>query len=379
MIQDSRVPLVISGTGAALVGVLVGEAVALAAVPSEGLDALYWVSALTTAPFIAICLAGGYWLPRSEIAPERYRRIARWCLGGLVGFVLLNLVTIPFVSQIDVFVLVGWLRWAGAVGAGGGTVLGIVEARAIQRAVVAERTRVRAAEAESREELVTYLHDLLRHKVRNAVNAIDGHTALLAQKTDADGDHVAAIDRQTDELRTVTREVRTLLQTSGTDVALEPRNVCAVIQDELDEVRSRYDGVEVEFQCQDDPIAVSGRLIDRVFRSVIVNAVVHDPADVSRVRVAVEVAADVVAVRIVDNGPGVPEHKREQLFDLDRGGTPEQGLGLPLVRILVERYGGSIELTESDAGGSVFTIELPRPGNSDLQRGRRQGLVASRP
>lgn len=365
MNSDSRIPLVLSGIGAAFAGVLIGEGFAIWTITGTLLIGLFWVSAATTAPFIGASVYGGYWLRHSDIPESRYRRILGWAVGGLVGFVCLNLLTIWYTEPLNVFELAGWLRWAGALGAGTGTVLGIVEARAIQRAVQRERIRVRAVEAETREELLTYLHNLLRHKVRNSVNAIDGHAALLANEADANGDYAAAIERQTDELTTITQEIRTLLEASGAEVELRPHDLRTLIGDELAAIETEYDGVDVEFDCPADATVVGGNLIDRIFRNLIVNAVVHDPADVSEVKIEVEEVADYVVIQVEDDGPGIPDRKRDRLFDLNRGGTPEKGLGLPLVRILVERYGGTIELTSSGDDGTVFTVKLPRPGVQD--------------
>lgn len=345
-------------------GILLGEAIALAVVAGAGVDSLFFVGALTSAPFLFATVYGGYWLASSDVPPNLYWRVALWTVGGLVGFVLINVATMVLVDPLGVFEVVGWLRWAASLGAGTGVTVGIVEARAVHRAVVAERARIRADEAETREELLAYLHNLLRHKVRNAVNAIDGHASLLATHPDDGEGSREAIERQTDELLWITRETRTLLEASGVDEDVGTIELCTVIREELADVRDGFDGVEVELECPGSVPVVGDGLLRRAFRNLITNAAAHDPEVVSRVAVAVTEADEAVTVRIEDDGAGIPEHKRARLFDLDRGGTPEKGLGLPLVGILVERHGGTIELTETGSDGSVFTVGLPTPAHS---------------
>ncbi|MFI0790131.1 ATP-binding protein [Streptomyces lydicus] len=83
-------------------------------------------------------------------------------------------------------------------------------------------------------------------------------------------------------------------------------------------------------------------------------------------QVEVEVRAEgrTAVVRVSDNGPGVPEARRAEIFT--EGWTTKQppahgqrGIGLALVRRLAERYGGGAEVGERPGGGAVFTVTVP--------------------
>ncbi|MEV5597941.1 sensor histidine kinase [Streptomyces sp. NPDC052496] len=83
-------------------------------------------------------------------------------------------------------------------------------------------------------------------------------------------------------------------------------------------------------------------------------------------RVEVELRAEdrTAVVRVRDNGPGVPEERRAEIFT--EGWTTKEppahgqrGIGLALVRRLAERYGGTAEVAESPEGGAEFTVTLP--------------------
>ena len=81
---------------------------------------------------------------------------------------------------------------------------------------------------------------------------------------------------------------------------------------------------------------------------VIVIATEHDPGN------------GVVRVSIADNGPGIAPTDREKLF-MPYYSTKQRGsgLGLAIVRRIIVEHGGSIEVGDNGARGTMFTIELP--------------------
>lgn len=115
-----------------------------------------------------------------------------------------------------------------------------------------------------------------------------------------------------------------------------------------------------------DPLWVEGdetRLV-QVFINLLHNATKFTPTR-GRIEVRTEIDSGVVTVHVVDNGPGVPPHMQGRIFDLfaqaeegeyqAHGGL---GIGLALVRRLVERHEGSVALTSS-SDGSDFRVRLP--------------------
>jgi len=70
---------------------------------------------------------------------------------------------------------------------------------------------------------------------------------------------------------------------------------------------------------------------------------------------------DHVTIRIADNGPGIPDERKERVFGrgeqgLESAGT---GVGLYLVDTLVERYGGSVRIEDNTPCGAVVVLTLP--------------------
>lgn len=113
------------------------------------------------------------------------------------------------------------------------------------------------------------------------------------------------------------------------------------------------------------PVWVRGHTeaLFRAVRNLVENAIRHTPAGVS---IEVEVTEDCV-VRVLDDGPGVPEADRESIFRRfwrrDRAKAESRGLGLAIVARVAEAHDGSVTVESRSGGGSLFTLRL-RPAAS---------------
>jgi signal transduction histidine kinase len=108
------------------------------------------------------------------------------------------------------------------------------------------------------------------------------------------------------------------------------------------------------------PVWVRGQseALFRAVRNLVENAIRHTPAGVS---IEVEVQAD-GTVRVLDDGPGVPEADRASIFRRfwrrDRARGDGRGLGLAIVARVVEAHEGSVTVEDRPGGGAVFTLRL---------------------
>lgn len=111
------------------------------------------------------------------------------------------------------------------------------------------------------------------------------------------------------------------------------------------------------------PVAMDGDRLTLVFINLIDNAIKH-----GRLGGTVSVAVDLsdrrfAHVFVDDDGPGVPAVDRERLFALgERGATSADGsgIGLALVRLMLERVGGRVEVVDAPLGGARFALSIPR-------------------
>lgn len=93
-----------------------------------------------------------------------------------------------------------------------------------------------------------------------------------------------------------------------------------------------------------------------VFDNLVSNAVKHGGA--SEVRITITEKQKVI-VKVEDNGKGIPDRILKGIFEKGFTTGKGSGLGLYIVRKLIESYGGDIRAEKTDKG-AVFVIELPR-------------------
>ena len=82
----------------------------------------------------------------------------------------------------------------------------------------------------------------------------------------------------------------------------------------------------------------------------------------------------VIMLEVTDTGPGVPADVAQKIFDpffsTKEGGT---GLGLPIAARIVELHGGFVQYASDRAGGTTFSVLLPRPTNHESQSAPDRG------
>ncbi|MFD0439371.1 ATP-binding protein [Streptomyces chartreusis] len=128
-----------------------------------------------------------------------------------------------------------------------------------------------------------------------------------------------------------------------------------------------------------DRTGLPDRLIDPRGLVTIVGNLVDNALDATagtpHARVEVELQAEgrIATLRVRDTGPGIAEEQRELIFTegwstKQRPAHRERGIGLPLVRRLAERQGGSATVGEAAGGGAEFTVVLPEAlAEADLE------------
>ncbi len=120
-------------------------------------------------------------------------------------------------------------------------------------------------------------------------------------------------------------------------------------------------------------LQADGERLTQVVSSLLANARVHTPPGTG-IEITVRDCNGAVEVTVADNGPGIPEAARAHVFDRFFRADPSRsrasggaGLGLAIVRAIVEAHGGLAAASLSESGGTRIALTLPRtaPGSAE--------------
>ncbi|HEY6298075.1 MAG TPA: response regulator [Candidatus Binatus sp.] len=256
-----------------------------------------------------------------------------------------------------------------------------------------EHHALQEAEAASRmkeEFLATVSHEL-----RNPLNAIMGWVHLLrSEKLD--------VAKSSKALETIERNVH--LQTALIDDILDVSRIMqgkinltfrtvrmsAVVEAAVAAVRPTADakGVALEYKRTADSDEISGDAdrLQQIVWNLLSNAIKFTPRD-GRVTVSMGRHDGELALTVLDTGQGISQDFLPHVFDrfsqADSGSTRAHGglgLGLAIVRHLVELHAGTVEATSAGAGqGASFSVRLPIRDAKAVTAGDEQGQTATRP
>jgi len=207
---------------------------------------------------------------------------------------------------------------------------------------------------------------VLRHNLRNRMNVIVGWAAELEGNDDPE---VAAaggrIGEAARDLVDVGEQVRLLVETAedvgGPMTTVDVRtHLCPLIERD----RANHANVTIESDLREGvTVAVpNAKLLTVAVRNAVENAIEHNDADHPWVRITAAPSDDETRthIRVVDNGPGIPEAERKVI----RRGTETplkhgSGLGLWLIRWIVTGAGGEVSFDDNEPRGTVVTLSLP--------------------
>jgi PAS domain S-box-containing protein len=245
---------------------------------------------------------------------------------------------------------------------------------------VSERRRLEAALRRRVEELAEAdrrkdeFLAMLAHELRNPLAAVRGAIAV-ARRPDADAAaHVDAhevLDRQSRHLARLIDDLLDVARIHRGTVALrrEPTDAAAALERAVEAVRPLVEarGHALSVATADGPLRVLAdpTRLEQVFGNLLANAAKYTEPG-GRIEAAAGRRGAEVVVAVRDNGVGIPPEMLPKVFDLfaqvDRSLARSEGglgIGLTLVKRLVEGHGGTVEARSEPGRGSEFVVRLP--------------------
>jgi signal transduction histidine kinase len=242
-----------------------------------------------------------------------------------------------------------------------------------------------------REESRLDLYSVVAHDLRGPLSTImmradlllKGRKGPLSPEVARD---VALMRQRMGDLVAMVSDFLDLARLEGADVELTrvPVDLRALTKEVVEDFdpMATSKGVTLEVDAFDEPLLVSadGRRLTQVLSNLLSNAIKFSPAS-AVVRIQFEVHPDAIEVRVKDTGPGIDPAALPKLFTryaraLDANHTVSgTGLGLMIVKQLVEAHGGTVGVSTEVGRGSVFSFSLPRLGHES----KRASLPRARP
>ncbi len=206
--------------------------------------------------------------------------------------------------------------------------------------------------AQSHRDIELYA-SFLQHDIRNDLQIIMNHAEaalmLLEEKT--------TVSEYIQTVEAASERMVHLLDIFGRPGAADERNLMTILERVKSQAEKAHPNLRVSIQSDSRDIELqSARLIAIVFDNLLRNSAEFSEEDVSVVIKVTQFEGE-VEVTMSDDGPGIPDNIRPNLFE--RGvSTTGSGFGLYLSKRVVEGYEGSIELISTDSGTS-YRILLP--------------------
>ena len=218
---------------------------------------------------------------------------------------------------------------------------------------------------EEQRDSLKLLNQVVRHDIRNQLMVVESYTELLEDSLPDDQSRTYArtvieAAKQAAEITETARDVTDVLLQVGADRS--PMSLRTELTEQIATIRSDQDRATVSVDGSiPDVTVLADDLLEAVFRNLLANAVVHNDKGVAEIAVSTRLSEDAVRVSIADNGPGIDDDHKEQIFQegeksLESGGT---GVGLYLVKTLVGKYEGDVWVEDNEPTGSAFVVELP--------------------
>lgn len=223
---------------------------------------------------------------------------------------------------------------------------------------------------------------ILGHELRNPLGAI----LLASQMTDddgrLDGDHAKLIERQSRHLTRIVNDLLDLSRVMSGKIVVKPQlvDLRSIVRQSLEtlEASAQMHGLTLDLRMPDEPVPVNVDPVraDQIVTNVLTNAIKYTP-EKGHVEVTLECEDDLARIRVKDDGVGIAADRIGTIFELfaqaenaigrAQGGM---GIGLALVRNLVELHGGKVLASSDGVGkGTEFVIELPcAPNETPVER-----------
>lgn len=214
------------------------------------------------------------------------------------------------------------------------------------------RRKQQRVELKKKNERLEQFNSVISHDLQNPLSVAKGYSQLAL-----DTDDVSRVETVLDSIETMEQMINELLTLARQGKAIgetEPVKLLSVISEAKSNVSISAGEINTDNIPSDYVIDCDKSRLQELFENLFRNGIDHVGEDV-----VITVTVDEDTIIIGDNGSGIPESEREQIFDHGYTNSNDgTGFGLAIVERIVDAHGWDISVSESDAGGAAFVITL---------------------
>ena len=217
---------------------------------------------------------------------------------------------------------------------------------------------------------------IVAHDLRNPLSTITMGSSLLIETATSDPQrrHAELVRRAADRMQRLIEDLLEVrrIEVGKLTIQLRPEPARPVVREAVDMLRplAAAKNIELEARLADDlpPVRMDAARVLQVFSNLVGNALKFTPEG-GRIRIGCERAADDARFFVEDTGPGIPREQLPHVFhrfwQASYSDVRGIGLGLSIVRGIVDAHGGRVWVESELGQGATFYFTLPLADGSD--------------
>ncbi len=220
---------------------------------------------------------------------------------------------------------------------------------------------------DKKNEMKDLIISIINQDLRNPLKVISNHSEKIDHTNDLKEAKrgIRKIKTSTREMEELIDNMMTLLKLENESIEYEKIDLNKVIEDSINQLSDNLKNYEVKNKVEGSYLISGNRIIKQAFINLIENAQKYSQL-VKKIEIGIKNDEKGYIVYVKDWGPGIPDEKKENIFSkFSRNQKKENnsGLGLSIVKRVVDLHNGEVWVEDNPEGGSIFKLKLPKYQN----------------